>query len=202
MLQQRCAGGARYSRGLEREPANGDPNSAPLYLDGSDTNTAQQLEGRIQETLGEFQKKELEDMIDALPEEVIDMAKKLPVEVRKQFVSAMSRGRSNRRCSTTRRRVSSITSCPGVIGLILQLLTVTLMACTIARERESGTLYQLMVTSLRRGEIVIGKILPYLAISIMLILVIIVRRGLAFSREVSSSYRARAHLPLCSCFAR
>ncbi len=61
---------------------------------------------------------------------------------------------------------------PGIIGIILQLLTVTLTACTIARERESGTLYQLMVTSLRRSEIVIGKILPYLAISILLILVI------------------------------
>src|SRR2546430_14776948 len=61
---------------------------------------------------------------------------------------------------------------PGVIGLILQLLTVTLMACTIARERESGTLYQLMVTSLQRGEIVIGKILPYLVVSICLIVVI------------------------------
>ena len=46
---------------------------------------------------------------------------------------------------------------PGIIGLILQLLTVTLMACTIARERESGTLYQLLVTSLQRSEIVIGK---------------------------------------------
>ncbi len=61
---------------------------------------------------------------------------------------------------------------PGIIGLILQLLTVTLMACTIARERESGTLYQLMVTSLQRGEIVIGKILPYLAVSICLVVVI------------------------------
>ena len=58
---------------------------------------------------------------------------------------------------------------PGIIGLILQLLTVTLMACTVARERESGTLYQLMVTSLRRTEIVIGKVLPYLALSILLI---------------------------------
>src|SRR5438132_13828202 len=58
---------------------------------------------------------------------------------------------------------------PGIIGLILQLLAVTLMACTIARERESGTLYQLMVTSLRRGEIVIGKVLPYLALSLCLI---------------------------------
>jgi ABC-2 type transport system permease protein len=46
------------------------------------------------------------------------------------------------------------------------------MACTIARERESGTLYQLLITSLRRSEIVIGKILPYLAISILLIVMI------------------------------
>src|SRR2546423_10836986 len=61
---------------------------------------------------------------------------------------------------------------PGVIGLILQLLTVTLMACTIARERESGTLYQLLVTSLRRREIVIGKILPYLVVSSVLIVMI------------------------------
>jgi ABC-type multidrug transport system permease subunit len=54
----------------------------------------------------------------------------------------------------------------------LQLLTVTLMACTIARERESGTLYQLLVTSLKRREIVIGKILPYLVVSIFLVVVI------------------------------
>jgi len=47
------------------------------------------------------------------------------------------------------------------------------MACTLAREREAGTLFQLMVTSLRRREIVLGKVLPYLAISIVLILFII-----------------------------
>jgi ABC-2 type transport system permease protein len=45
------------------------------------------------------------------------------------------------------------------------------MACTITRERESGTLSQLMVTSLRRREIVIGKVLPYLAVSMLLILI-------------------------------
>src|SRR5437773_10763251 len=69
---------------------------------------------------------------------------------------------------------------PGIIGLILQLLTVTLMACTIARERESGTLYQLMVTSLRRREIVIGKMLPYLVVSIFLVLVIMLVSGWHF----------------------
>src|SRR5678816_1173041 len=62
---------------------------------------------------------------------------------------------------------------PGIIGLILQLITVTLMACTLAREREAGTLFQLMVTALRRREIVLGKVIPYLAISIVLIVFII-----------------------------
>ena len=58
---------------------------------------------------------------------------------------------------------------PGIVGLILQLITVTLIASTITRERESGTLSQLMVTPLRQTEIVIGKVLPYLVISMFLI---------------------------------
>ncbi|MEO8044761.1 MAG: ABC transporter permease [Spartobacteria bacterium] len=159
---------------------NGDPIPLPLYLDGGDTNTASELEGRIQESLGSFQKKQLEATVDGLPEDVIDLAKKLPVDVRKEFVSAMSQwGLTTKVLYNPDQRFIEYVV-PGIIGIILQLLTVTLTACTIARERESGTLYQLMVTSLRRGEIVIGKILPYLAISILLILVVIVVAGWHF----------------------
>jgi ABC-2 type transport system permease protein len=159
---------------------NGDPIPLPLYLDGSDTNTANELEGRIQESLGAFQKKQLEATVAGLPEEVIALAKKLPVDVRKEFVSAMSQwGLQTKVIYNPEQRFIDYVV-PGIIGIILQLLTVTLTACTIARERESGTLYQLMVTSLRRGEIVIGKILPYLAISILLILVVIVVAGWHF----------------------
>ena len=159
---------------------NGDPISIPLFLDGSDTNTASELEGRIQESLGTFQKKQLEATVDGLPEEVIDLGKKLPVAVRKEFVSALSQwGLETQVLYNPGKRFIEYVV-PGIIGIILQLLTVTLTACTIARERESGTLYQLMVTSLRRSEIVIGKILPYLAISILLILVIIIVAGLHF----------------------
>ncbi|MDQ3115766.1 MAG: ABC transporter permease [Verrucomicrobiota bacterium] len=162
---------------------NGDPIPLPLYLDGSDTNTAKELEGRIQESLGVFQKNQLEATVEGLPEDVIDLAKKLPVEIRKEFVSAMSQwGLTTKVLYNPDQRFIEYVV-PGIIGIILQLLTVTLTACTIARERESGTLYQLMVTSLRRGEIVIGKILPYLAISILLILVVIVVAGWHFHVE-------------------
>jgi len=159
---------------------NGDPKPLPLYVDGSDTNTADLLEGSLQKTLGDFQLKEREFMIDALPEEVLQMAKKLPVEVRKQFVSAMTPWGIDRKILYNPKTRFIDYVLPGIIGLILQLITVTLMACTIARERESGTLYQLMVTSLRRREIVLGKVMPYLAISILLIVMIILLTGWHF----------------------
>ena len=169
--------------GWSRSLSEGDPKPLMVYLDGSDTNTALQLEGSIQETVGEFQKGEQQYIIDALPEEVMDLGKKLPVEVRKEFVSLMQQWPVERKVlyNPEMRFINYVT--PGIIGLILQLLTVTLMACTIARERESGTLYQLMVTSLRRGEIVIGKILPYLAVSIFLILIIFFLTGWHFKVE-------------------
>jgi ABC-2 type transport system permease protein len=159
---------------------NGDPLPLPLYLDGADTNTASELQGRVQESLGEFQKQQRDEMVQSLPEGVIDLAKKLPVEVRKEFVSSMTQWDVKKHVlyNPQERFIDYVV--PGVIGIILQLLTVTLTACTIARERESGTLYQLMVTALRRNEIVIGKIIPYLAISILMILVVMIVAGWHF----------------------
>jgi ABC-type multidrug transport system permease subunit len=158
--------------GWSESLASGDPKPLPLYLDGADTNTADALEGGVQKSLADFQLGERDLMIQNLPDEVIDLGRKLPVEIRKQFVSLMETWsiKSTILYNPKARFIEYVT--PGIIGLILQLLTVTLMACTIARERESGTLYQLMVTSLKRGEIVIGKMLPYLAISSCLIAVI------------------------------
>ncbi len=130
--------------------------------------------------MGKFQLGERQELIDGLPDEVFDLAEKFPVEVRKQFVSAMEPWSVEGKMlyNPNERFIDYVI--PGIIGLILQLITVTLMACTIARERESGTLYQLMVTSLRRGEIVLGKIIPYFAISLALILMIVLLAGWHF----------------------
>jgi len=168
--------------GWSENLSKGDPHPLEMYLDGADTNTADQLQGAMQQSLGEFQMAERQVVIDALPEEVFELGKKLPLDVRNQFSSAMTQWTIDPHVlyNPKTRFIDYVT--PGIIGLILQLLTVTLMACTIARERESGTLYQLMVTSLRRGEIVLGKIIPYLAISAVIIFIIILL--VAFHFEV------------------
>ena len=166
--------------GWSESLSNGAPIPLILNVDGSDTNTADMLEGKVQKTLGDFQLGERQVTIDALPENVFELAKKLPVEVRKQFTSMMEPWSIDRKVLYNPKERFIDYVVPGVIGLILQLITVTLMASTLAREREAGTLYQLMVTSLRRREIVLGKILPYLGISIVLIIFIILLTGWHF----------------------
>ena len=54
---------------------------------------------------------------------------------------------------------------PGLIGVILQMGTVTLTAFSLVKERESGSLDQLMVTPVGRMGLVLGKILPYAVLS-------------------------------------
>src|SRR4029077_20426675 len=158
----------------------GNPKPLTLYLDGSDINTASAAEGGVQKSLADFQVKERDLIVENLPDDVIELGKKLPVQIRKQFVSLMEAWTAESKLLYNPKSRFIDYVIPGIIGLILQLLTVTLMACTIARERESGTLYQLMVTSLKRGEIVIGKMLPFLAISSCLIAVITLVAGLHF----------------------
>lgn len=159
---------AGWTEGL----ANGNPKPLVLYLDGGDINTADAVEGNVRKSLGDFQLKQRDATIEALPEEVFELGKQLPVQIRKQFVSMMEMWTVDDKILYNPKSRFVDYVIPGIIGLILQLLTVTLMACTIARERESGTLYQLMVTSLQRSEIVIGKMLPYLVVSMFLVIVI------------------------------
>src|SRR6202042_1792319 len=53
---------------------------------------------------------------------------------------------------------------PGLIGVILTMTMVMLTAMAIARERERGTLEQLVVSPLKPAEMIIGKIVPYVGI--------------------------------------
>jgi ABC-2 type transport system permease protein len=63
--------------------------------------------------------------------------------------------------------VSSHFMIPGVIGMILYAITSILTATAVVRERERGTIEQLIVTPIRPWELVIGKILPYAILAII-----------------------------------
>jgi ABC-2 type transport system permease protein len=61
---------------------------------------------------------------------------------------------------------------PGVLALLLLLVTANLAAMAIVREKELGTLEQLNVTPLRRWELIVGKLLPYGVIALIDVLLV------------------------------
>lgn len=63
--------------------------------------------------------------------------------------------------------VSAYFMIPGVIGMILYALTSILTATAIVRERERGTIEQLIVTPIRPWELILGKILPYVILAFL-----------------------------------
>lgn len=79
---------------------------------------------------------------------------------------------------------SSIFYLPGLVGLILQMLTVMLTAFAIVRERENGTIEQLNVTPLRRGELIVGKLIPYIIISYAQVILVLVTAVVVFSMPI------------------
>ncbi len=83
--------------------------------------------------------------------------------------------------------VSAYYMIPGLIGMILQLLTTMLTASSIVRERERGTIEQLIVTPLRSWELVVGKLIPYVLIAFFDMLEILVIGVLVFKVPINGS---------------
>jgi ABC-2 type transport system permease protein len=66
---------------------------------------------------------------------------------------------------------------PGVLALVLMIITMTLTSLAVVKEKEIGTLEQLMVTPIKPYQLIIGKLLPFVLIAgLDMMLVILVAR--------------------------
>jgi drug efflux transport system permease protein len=61
---------------------------------------------------------------------------------------------------------------PGVIALLLALITLMLSSMAIVREKEVGTIEQIIVTPITRGEFILGKTVPFALIGLADVLII------------------------------
>lgn len=61
---------------------------------------------------------------------------------------------------------------PGIMGLILTIITTTLMAMGIVKEREIGTLEQIIVTPIKPYHLIIGKTIPFVIVGFMDVLLV------------------------------
>lgn len=76
---------------------------------------------------------------------------------------------------------------PGLVGIIMQLVTLVLTAFAVVREREQGTLEQLFVTPVGRAGLLIGKLVPYAVTGFTATLVVMVVMEYFFQVPVNGS---------------
>lgn len=82
---------------------------------------------------------------------------------------------------------SSNFNIPGVIGLILQNITVILTSFAMVREREKGTIEQLIMTPVTSFELIVGKLVPYTIIGFLDMIVALVLGNIIFGVVVKGS---------------
>jgi ABC-2 type transport system permease protein len=76
---------------------------------------------------------------------------------------------------------------PGVVVNIIALVTIMLTAMSIVREKEIGTMEQLMVTPMRPLELIIGKLLPFAMVGVLEVALVITGALLIFGISIRGS---------------
>jgi len=77
---------------------------------------------------------------------------------------------------------------PGLIAMLLQTQTITLTALSVVREREVGTIEQILVTPIRPIELMLGKTIPNLLIAVINMLTIVLVGTLGFGVPIQGNF--------------
>ena len=134
-----------------------------LLLDASDPNMANILSNYASGIIGNFMRQELS----------FNPPNQIVTEVRMTYNSELK---------------GVFLFVPGVITVILMIVSTLLTSIALTREKEMGTMEILLVSPLKPGVIVIGKVLPYLLLSLFNAIMILVLGFTVFEMPMLGSY--------------
>lgn len=84
-------------------------------------------------------------------------------------------------------RESSNLFVPGLMAMVLTIISALMTALSLTREKETGTLEALLVSPLRPWQIIVGKVAPYLLIGFVSVLAVLVEARLVFGVPIRGS---------------
>jgi ABC-2 type transport system permease protein len=82
---------------------------------------------------------------------------------------------------------SAVYIVPGIIGVLLSMTLVIIMSVGVVRERERGTLEQLIVTPITRTSLMLGKVVPYVLVGYVQVSIILILGRLVFDVPLRGS---------------
>ena len=90
---------------------------------------------------------------------------------------------------------------PGIVVTLITVISMMLSAINLVREKEIGTLEQLMVTPLKRYQLLVGKLLPFLILTFIEMGVVMIAAYFIFSLKISGSFLVLACMATLFLFA-
>ena len=158
-------------RGFAADLAADRTARVQLLIDGSDSMTAGMVAGYAGGVAGEYSARVAAERLERLRARV----QRVPA------VEERTRVWYNPELKSVNYMV------PGVLSMILFLVTMLLTSMAIVKEREIGTLEQLVVTPITPGELIVGKTLPYIAIGFVDMLLVLALSTFWFRVPIAGS---------------
>ena len=149
--QGKATVGIEIHAGFARNLRKGHAAPLQVIVDATNSNTALIASGYITQISLDFARDYQKDRIGRIAPQLIEVMPSVELEARPWYNLDL------------RSRWFFI---PGIIGSLTLVLVITLTAFAVVREREIGTLEQIMVTPIRPAEFILGKTLPFFLIGL------------------------------------
>jgi drug efflux transport system permease protein len=162
----------RMDKGFEADLLAGRPAPLQMIVDGTDSNTAGIVLGYSGTIIQKYSQQFLADRLVRLRGDVRRPGQ-LVLQVRTWFNENLE---------------SRTFFVPGVIALMITLLTLLLTSMAVVREKEIGTMEQILVTPIRPLEFILGKTVPFALISFVDLLLVTLIGVLWFGIPVRGSF--------------
>lgn len=157
--QVRCV--FHFPAGFERSIHEGRTAQLQVIADGTDSNSTAIVFNYVNQTLAAY-----------LDNKIASMPGTIHVETRAWFNPNLE---------------SSNYFVPGLVAIMLFVVSILLASIAIVREKEIGTIEQLLVTPVSKTEFILGKTIPYMALSCLTMTIILILIRLIFSITVQGN---------------
>ncbi len=135
--------------GFAQRLRNGQGATVPVIVDSANSNTALVALGYVNAIGAQFSADYHKDRLERIAPKLVSFVPQVNLVARPWFNEGLE---------------SQWYFVPGVIGNLLLIMIMNLTAFAVVREREIGTLEQVMVTPIRRWEFILGKTVPFFVI--------------------------------------
>lgn len=156
-----------FERNIERK----ETSSIQAIYDGSDGNTASIALGYTSQIAASFSQKIILNSMERSGKKIIPSGK-VTSEVRVWYNPTLK----------TRNFMV-----PGIVGLLLSIITLLLTSLAIVKEKEIGTLEQLIVTPIKPYQLILGKLIPFIILGFAAVVIVLTAMRIVFSIEVRGS---------------